>query len=330
MSRKKICFGTAYGDSSWKRTSRRFRFFFERFGVNRKLKDRMFVMLFSDRKRLLELYNALNDSAYMDEAELTITTIDDAVYMGMKNDCSFIVGNQLNLYEHQSTFCANMPLRGLIYLVDIYQAYIELHEYNIYGKKLIKLPAPRYVVFYNGTEERPDKEILQLSEAFEGDADCLEFRAVMYNINYGHNQKLMEQCKVLEDYAIFIETIRKYQQKGYLLKLAVELAVRDCIEQDILREFLIKNRSEVLSVLLTEYNEKKHIRMEREDAYDEGKAEGKTELLVAMIRRKADQGMPASEIADLFELDTQYVEDIVKLLKEDVSRTDEQIAGLLL
>ena len=83
-------------------------------------------------------------------------------------------------------------------------------------------------------------------------------------------------------------------------------------------------------MLLTEYNEKKHIRMEREDAYDEGKAEGKTELLVAMIRRKADQGMPASEIADLFELDTQYVEDIVKLLKEDVSRTDEQIAGLLL
>ena len=206
-----------------------------------------------------------------------ITTIDNAVYMGMKNDSSFIIGNMLNLYEHQSTFCANMPLRGLLYLADIYRAYIAKGDYNLYGTKLIQLPVPHYIVFYNGTEPQPDMQTLKLSDAFGGDDGCLECRAVMYNINYGHNTELLEQCRILEEYAIFIDAIRKYQKTGESLKMAVELAVDECINNNVLREFLLKNRNEVVSVLLTEYNEKEHIKMEREDAYADGKIEGKEE-----------------------------------------------------
>ena len=265
------------GNDSRSRMIRRIIRFLERFRVNRKFKDRLFVMLLMEKKNILMLYNALNGTAYTNEENLEITTIDDAVYMGMKNDCSFIIGNQLNLYEHQSTFCGNMPFRGLIYLSNIYRAYIASHEYDIYGERQIQLPAPRFIVFYNGTDRKQDQELLRLSDAFGGDDSCLEFKAVMYNINYGHNQELMEQCRILSDYAAFIEYIRRYQAEGYTLKMAIDMATDDCINQDILREFLIKNRSEVIDVLLTEYNEKKHMKMIRRDARAEGRAEGKAE-----------------------------------------------------
>ena len=187
------------GDDGWSRMIRRVVNFLEKLQINRKYKDRLFVKLFQDKKNILELYNALNGTSYSNVDDIVITTIDDAVYMGMKNDCSFIIGSQLNLYEHQSTFCGNMPLRGLIYLTDVYQSYVVSNEKDIYGTGMIKLPAPRFIIFYNGTRNKPEKEILKLSDAFNGDDSCLEFKAVMYNVNYRHNEELMKQCKILED-----------------------------------------------------------------------------------------------------------------------------------
>ncbi|MDO5573101.1 MAG: hypothetical protein Q4G60_03885 [bacterium] len=273
------------GDDGWSRMIRRVVNFLEKLQINRKYKDRLFVKLFQDKKNILELYNALNRTSYSNVDDVEITTIDDVVYMGMKNDCSFIIGSQLNLYEHQSTFCGNMPLRGLIYLSSVYQSYIVRHNCNLYGIKRIELPAPKFVVFYNGSQEKPEKEILCLSDSYGGDDSCLEFKAVMYNVNYGHNEELMKQCKILEDYAYFIDCIRRYESNKFPLKMAVELATKDCIDKDVLREFLIKNRSEVTNMLLQEYSFKEHMKMERRDAREEaliegkslGKAEGKAE-----------------------------------------------------
>ena len=273
------------GDDGWSRMIRRVVQFLEKLQINRKYKDRLFVKLFQDKKNILELYNALNGTSYDNVDDIIITTIDDAVYMGMKNDCSFIIGSQLNLYEHQSTFCGNMPLRGLIYLTDVYQSYVVSNEEDIYGTSLIKLPAPRFIIFYNGTGVRPEKEILRLSDAFDGDDSCLECKAVMYNVNYGHNEELMKQCKILEDYAYFIDCIRRFQREGYVLREAVELATQECIEQDVLKEFLLKNRGEVISMLLTEYDEKKHMKMVRRDAREEGKAEGES---IGILKGKAE------------------------------------------
>ena len=265
------------GDDGWSRMIRHVVNFLEKFRINRKYKDRLFVKLFQDKKNMLELYNALNKTAYTNEEDLIITTIDDAVYMGMKNDCSFIVNNQLNLYEHQSTFCANMPLRGLIYLVSVYQTYVVTHNYDIYGTKLIKLPAPRLIVFYNGTDKTEDQIVLKLSDSFDQDDSCLECKAVMYNVNFGHNQELMRNCKTLSEYSYFIECIRRYERTGYTIKIAVDMATKECIERGILSEFLLKNRSEVIDMLLTEYDEKKHMKMVRRDAYEDGKIDGKAE-----------------------------------------------------
>ncbi len=252
----------------------RFRFQ-ERF-VRREYKDRLFIKLFHDKRELLRLYNALNGTAYEDAEDLVITTIDDVVYMGMKNDCSFIIGSYLNLYEHQSTYNPNMPLRALLYLARIYESYIKRHQLNLYGSKQIMLPTPRCVVFYNGTDKQPEIRELHLRDAFEKDDSCLEFTVTMYNINIGFNQELMRQCSTLEGYAILVGKVREYCGAGIEAQAAVDKACVYCIEHDILREFLEKNRSEVMRVLLTEWNPKKQREMDIRDAREAGRAEGLT------------------------------------------------------
>ncbi len=209
------------------------------FRVNRKQKDRLFLKVFSEKKALLELYNAVNHSDYTNADELVITTLEDAVYMGMKKDCSFLIGNYLNLYEHQSTFNPNMPLRGLLYFAGVLQGFLAVSQENIYGEKLIKIPTPKYIVFYNGTDAYEDRVELKLSDAFEHPDGCMEFTAVMLNINLGHNKAIMNQCKLLEEYATFIEQIRVFQGEGFELDEAIDMASEYCMEHDVLREFLI-------------------------------------------------------------------------------------------
>ena len=250
---------------------------FRLFLARRNHKDRLFIKLFHDKKKLLELYNALNGTNYTNPDDLEITTIDDVVYLGMKNDCSFIIGEYVNLYEQQSTFCRNMPLRGLIYLAGIYQSYVAQHEFNLYGSRLIPLPTPRYVVFYNGTEERPEREVMRLSEAFAGTEPCLEFTAEVININKGKNPGLMKQCRTLEGYSVFIGKVRELQEEGFVLDEAVDEACKYCIENDYLKDFLLKHRNEVRKVLLTEYDAKKQRKLDMRDARAEGREEGRRE-----------------------------------------------------
>ena len=134
--------------------------------LNTKYKDRLFRLIFHEKKELLELYNAVNESDYTDPEELEITTIEDVVYMGMQNDLSFIIGDEMNLYEHQSTFCPNLPLRGLFYFSSVYKAYIEPKKHKLYSTSELKIPFPQYIVFYNGIEEKLERQELKLSSLF--------------------------------------------------------------------------------------------------------------------------------------------------------------------
>ena len=183
---------------------------------NRKHKDRLFQKVFERKEDLLALYNAVNHTSYTNAEELEITTLDDVIYLSMKNDLSFIISATLNLYEHQSTFNANMPIRGLLYFARLYEAYIKKNKLDIYGHKMIDLPEPRYIVFYNGRSNQPDEKELKLSDSFHSDNPnpVLECRARMININLGHNQELMEGCKRLWDYSYFIAEVN---QNLYLL-----------------------------------------------------------------------------------------------------------------
>ena len=250
--------------------------------VHRQAKDRLFRFLFEkDREALLQLYNTLNGTQYQDASLLQVVTIESAVYMVMKNDLAFVLAGTLNLYEHQSTYNPNMPLRFLIYLAQEYQKLVEQAEESLYGTKRIMLPMPQCVVFYNGERDIPEEEILRLSDSFEGGKQDVwgdvELTVRMLNINHGHNRGLMEKCQVLREYAVFVEVSRQYLSGGMVPKLALEMAIKDCIEQDILAGFLRNYRAEVLGMLLEEFDVKKYERSLREEGREEGRAEGRAE-----------------------------------------------------
>ena len=284
--------------------------------INRKYKDSLFRMLFSDREALLSLYNAVNQTAYKDPSALEIMTIDDAIYVGIKNDLAFLIDCRLNLYEAQSTRNPNMPLRGVFYFSQVYQGYVNRNGLNIFSEKQIRLPVPRYLVLYNGTKEEPDRQILRLSDAFDHPEEaCLECTAVMLNINAGHNSRIMKQCRTLYEYAVLVDTVRNYLNiRGIPREQAVDEAVRECIRRGILVDFLKKHRAEVKNVILTEYDREAHIRAEKKESWEDGVAEGRKygmaeereSLLRSAIRVQRGKGQKEEDIiaflAECFEL----------------------------
>ena len=223
--------------------------------VNRRYKDSLFRKIFSDRKDLLNLYNALNDTQSTDEEELTVTTLEDVIYISMKNDVSFLLGGTMNLYEHQSSYNPNMPIRGLMYLARLYQNYIDDCEINVFSPVLKHLPSPKFVVFYNGSKDEPDQKILRLTDAFAEEGmsgeSCLECCATMLNINYGHNYELMEKCRRLEEYSVFVAEVRKALEEGGNQRQAVDDAIDICIEKGVLRDILIRERAAIMNMVLS-------------------------------------------------------------------------------
>lgn len=250
----------------------------KRVNVQRNYKDTLFRMLFKEKENLLNLYNGLNGTAYTDTEKLEIATLENAIYMNYKNDVSFVLGHELMLYEHQSTVNPNMPLRNLIYAAKVLQGRVK--DERLYGKELVRLPVPRFVVFYNGVDFQPEKQKLRLSDAFEEKQEEpeLELTVTVYNINPGNNKELMEACRPLKEYAQYVEMVRKYGEKLHFRE-AVEKAVDECIKSGILRVFLIKNRAEAIEMCIFEFDEEKYLEMEREYAYRDGLEEGEQRLL---------------------------------------------------
>ena len=241
----------------------------EKLEPNRLYKDRVFRMLFSEKEHLLELYNALNGTQYDTPDELEITTWDDVLYMRMKNDVSMLIDGRLNLYEHQSSWNPNMPLRGLFYFTELYKHLAE--GKNLYGTKLISLPTPIYIVFYNGERKMGDFEEMKLSDAFlnGNEQSGMELKVKVINIKYGMNQELMDKCRTLADYAFFVGRVKTYLRQMEL-KEAILQAIEECIKENRLAEFLKSRRDEVMSSLITEYDEEKTLAANREEALEEG------------------------------------------------------------
>ena len=222
-----------------------------------KYKDTVFRKLFSDPARLLELYNAMNKSSYTDSSELEINTLDNAVYLGMKNDVSFIFHNELWLYEHQSTVNPNMPLRDLIYAADILAS--KFYDKSIYSSVQIKIPSPRFIVFYNGSENFPEQYTYKLSDAYyknpddEASEPFLELKVLVININGCYNEDIKRSCKTLSDYQTYVSLVRAYSATMPIEK-AVSTAIEECIGNNVLREFLEKERAVVMSLSVFEFN----------------------------------------------------------------------------
>lgn len=277
--------------------------------ANRNYKDTVFRMIFSDRKNLLSLYNAVNGTSYKNPEELEIVTLENAIYMGMKNDLAFIIATNLFLYEHQSTYNPNMPLRDLFYISSEYQKLVD-HK-SLYSSVLQKIPAPNFIVFYNGTEKKEDRWENALSDAYEtpDKEPRLVLKVLTLNMNEGHNKELMEQCQTLREYAKYVVLVRKYK-KEMKLDAAVKCAVDECIQSGILAEFLKKNRAEVIAVSIFEYDkeeeEKKLRKAEYEAGYDDGKKLGITEGEIRKAKETAIEltkvGMAKSQIAAILKV----------------------------
>ncbi len=258
--------------------------------INREYRDRLFVFIFGreeNRKWTLSLYNAVNGTNYTDENAIEITTMSDAVYMGMRNDVSFIITEFISLFEQQSTYNPNMPVRQLMYLGRLYDKYINATKQNLYGTRQIKLPVPRLVTFYNGMEDVPDK-ILHLSNSFSGNAGLsdVEVSVRLININLGNNKELLENCKPLKEYSWFVDVVRNKKERGkMILEDAVDHTLDEMPEDFCIREFLIANRAEVKNMCLTEYNEAETMQMfkdeERYDAISRMLRSGKTAEAIA-------------------------------------------------
>ena len=297
----------------------------EKTNVRRNFKSSLFSMIFEEKSELLSLYNAINGSNYEDPELLEITTIQDVLFMGIKNDLSFIIDEYMNLYEAQSTWNSNMPLRGLFYFSSLYQGYVESRQLDIYSSVRLKLPFPKYVVLYNGSREEPERQTLCLTESFEyADREeeqgkskiglaAVECRAEVININWGHNKQLMKQCRKLYEYAYLVEQVRIYLSQGIKLKTAVDRAVEKCIKEGILKSFLMKNRAEVKQMILTEYDEKRHIENEKEiarkEAFREGNKQGVEQgikvIIADNLREKISRERILEKLQEWFSLDQE-------------------------
>ncbi len=292
----------------------------KRNNVRRDYKDTVFHDLFSDKEHALSLYNALNGTDYKNTDRLEIVTLSDAIYMHGKNDVSILFQNLLELWEHQSTLNYNMPLRGLIYYAHNIDGILKSRGVNLYGKKLIKIPAPDYYVFYNGREKAPDRQELKLSDAFEIMNEGYEWTAHMLNINAGHNKELLQKCPALNGYITLVQYIREYQAEGLELSAAIDRGIDRCIREGVLKEYLLKKKSEVKLMLLTEFDEELFARTMKEEGREEGRAEGREEGRVEGRSEGRSEGEARMGQLNLRLLTENRLEDLERAIKDKAFR----------
>ena len=266
-----------------------------------------------------ELYSALKDVDLPKDIPVTINTLENVLFMDRNNDISFEIGGKLViLIEHQSTINPNMALRLLLYIARVYEKIIG--DKNIYTSKLIHLPKPEFFVLYNGVSSYPDEKILKLSDAFEqatamGISDqgtpALELVVKVININQGRNKEIVQRCRILNEYCAFIGKIRKFEKEGYSREEAIWKAIIYCREHDILKEFLEENATEVLNMLLTEWNwdDALAVRYEegREEGLEEGLEKGRENEREEIARNALSQGVSIDIVLKITGLDMEAI-----------------------
>lgn len=261
--------------------------------INRKHKDTLFRDLFGteeNKGNALELYNALNGSSYDNVDDLSLTTLDDTIFIGMRNDVSFLLRQEMVLFEHQSTRSCNMPLRGLLYMRELYTELIGDDRRVLYRETPIMLPTPRFYVLYNGVEDMPDREEMRFSECMTGGPGDLEVVAHVINVNEGRNRAIMGASKALAGYAHLVALIRSYG-RTMPLEQAVTHAVERCIEEGVLVEYLKSRRGTLNDMLFQEYDEELARQVAREDGYAEGRAEERERLKLRLREAGVDEDL---------------------------------------
>ena len=280
---------------------------------NAQYKNSVFVDLFYEDEKAEEneasLYNALHEEPLPEGTKIEKFRVEDVLFMNFKNDISFGVEGRVMVFgEHQSTVNENMPLRSLMYIARAYESIVSVR--NRYKKGKVKLPKPEFFTFYNGEQEWAKEKILKLSDSYkvEDDDPMLELKVKMININPEENHEVLEKCPILKEYSLFVSKVRELIQKGDAE--AYKHAIQSCINQGILAEYLKKKGSEVVNMLVAEYDYDMDIEVQREEAYQDGERN----LLKHLVEKKLSKGYTAEEISDMLEESLEKIEKIMKEL----------------
>ena len=282
----------------------------------REYKSSVFTMLEETPEYALSTYNALNGTNYEDPGMVTIQKVKGRVLLSIRNDASFLLDMYFNMYEHQSTPNANMPLRFMLYFSEYMWDYVKVLDYDIYGRRRIPIPTPKFVVFYNGKEERPEREEFHLSDSYEHKCECydLDLSCVVYNINPGYNEELQQKSGVLVGYTAFVEKVRAYENGAADLRAAINRAIDECIAEDILAEFFKSRRAEVLEMAVLDFTFERREKLIARDSREEGRTEG-IEIgynQVAEKMLKADK--PFEEIIEFTGLSADELKELANTL----------------
>jgi len=282
--------------------------------VNRKYKDSVFSLLFSDPEVAVEVYEAIFGVKLGPDVKIEIKTLKNVLSGGKFNDVAFLLNDQLIvLLEHQSTINDNLPLRMLLYIAEIYNRLTT--EENIYGRRMLKIPRPIFIVLYNGTEDMPDMRELRLSDMFEdageaGEEANLELIVKVYNINKGRNPEIARRSRTLNEYAMFIQTVREYDETMDDLTEAMTEAVADCINKNILKNFLLNHKREVIGMLVEEWDMDKAIAVAKRESWEDGVEKGMKKQAMEIARTMRAEGIDVDTTARLTGL---TVDDVLRL-----------------
>jgi hypothetical protein len=283
------------------------------FMANREYRSDVFSMLMEEKENALQIYNAVNGSHYDDPEQVQICTLEKGISLSMRNDAAFVLDANLSVYEHQSTVCPNMPLRSLIYVAELLRPTVR--NRNIFYSRLLKIPTPRFVVFYNGVQEEPEQYEMRLSDAFEHETDKPELELIckIYNINKGKNRELLQKCPVLAEYMTFVGYVRQYidELEYKNLEQAIHKAIDRCIGEGVLKEFLLTRREEVTKMTQLDYTFERQIMMVKRDCREEGIWQS----LIRKISKKKAKHCTVSETADMLETEEDLVQKVYDALE---------------
>ena len=293
---------------------------------NREYKSDVFSMLMENKSYALEVYNALNHSDYKNPEEVEIIRLERGISLSVRNDASFLIDMNMSFYEHQSTYNPNMPLRSAIYYINALEDWLRRKNLDLFSRKRIQLPTPHFVVFYNGTEKRPEYEEMKLSEAFchKTDEPGIEVRCRVYNINPDNNRTLKERSAVLEGYTYFVEKVRTYRKGNMGLEEAVDRAIEDCIENHVLEDFFRDRKDEVKKMTHLDYTWEKREQMIRKEEFEEGMEQGMERGIAQGMERGIAQGIEQGVEQGRVQ---RLTEQVCSKLKK--GKTPEEIADAL-
>ncbi len=263
----------------------------------RNYKDSLFRNIFKDKKRLCSLYNALSGEN-ISPRDITINTLRGTFYNDIKNDISFKVGNHtVVLMEHQGSWNPNMPLRMLWYIGKLYRRHIDVDM--AYHSKMVKIPAPKFYVLYNGSKDEPEHRIMRLSEAFEGESHSLELVADSYNINLAKGKKLLDSCYELRCYSVFVAKVQDYLAEKQELSQAIKSAIRYCRDNELMKEYFKEHEMEVLDMVTFKWDDKRAREIAKEEGIEEGMEKGMLKTLCSLVKDGILSNMDAAKRAGM-------------------------------